>query len=136
ILHAMMRLFDQEKDFMLKPRPLPGLFKYLDMPYYHPTMFVPKEIYDDVGVYSLDYQYAMDYDFVLRALGKGYRFQYLPKLITHFRHGGSANSNALACHKEVLESQIRNGLNLLVCRLTYYFKVMVNKLKGLVAKSL
>lgn len=38
------------------------------MPYNHPTMFLRKKVYDEVGIYDMFYKYAMDYDFICRMI--------------------------------------------------------------------
>ena len=126
ILHGDIRFFNNNKSCRKRPRPLPNLFFYIDIPYHHPTVFVPRKIYEDVGLFNQHYKIAMDYDFLLRAKMKGYEFRYLPKVIAHFRLGGAANVNALECHKEVLCSQLYQGLNPFICNLMYSLKVTVN----------
>jgi glycosyltransferase involved in cell wall biosynthesis len=134
ILHGDIRFFNERKSYYKKPRPLPNLFFYIDLPYYHPTVFVPKRIYDDVGLFSFHYKIAMDYDFLLRAKLKGYQFKYLPVVVAHFRLGGKANLNAPDCHREVFRSQTSNGLNRCICALTFALKLAVNYLKRLFKK--
>ena len=134
ILHGDIRFFNDGKSYRKKPRPLPDLFFYIDLPYYHPTVFVPRKIYEDVGLFDLTYKIAMDYDFLLRAKLKGYQFKCLPIIIAHFRLGGTANSNAAKCHKEVLHSQVSHGLNPYICKLTFSLKLAVNYSKRLLIK--
>lgn len=131
ILHGDIRFFNDGKSYRKKPRLLPDLFFYIDLPYYHPTIFVPRKIYEDVGVFDLTYKIAMDYDFLLRAKLKGYQFKWLSIIITHFRLGGKANSNAVKCHKEVLHSQVNHGLNPYICKLTFSLKIAVHYSKKL-----
>lgn len=131
ILHGDIRFFNDGKSYRKKPRPLPDIFFYIDLPYYHPTVFVPRKIYEDVGLFDLTYKIAMDYDFLLRAKLKGYQFEYLPIIIAHFRLGGTANLNAVKCHKEVLRSQVSHGLNSYICKLTFSSKLAVNYSKRL-----
>lgn len=131
ILHGSMCLIAIKKKRFIKPRPFPKLTFYIDMPVYHPSVFVPKKIYDDIGIFDLKYKYSMDFDFLLRASKKGYKFKNINKIVSYFRFGGLANTNALKCHKEVLNSQLGNNLNPLVCRTTYLLKVGVNRFKQL-----
>jgi glycosyltransferase involved in cell wall biosynthesis len=132
ILHGDLRAFDDTKSLHLKPYPVPRLYFYFDLPFFHPTVFVPKKIYEDTGLYDPSYTLAMDFDFLLRAMLEGYTFRYLPRIVAHFRQGGAANKNPLQCHREVLRSQLSRGLNPFVCRISYLSKVGVNRLKGLV----
>ncbi len=36
------------------------------MPYNHPTFFVRKKIYDEIGTFKFDYRYAMDFELICR----------------------------------------------------------------------
>jgi glycosyltransferase involved in cell wall biosynthesis len=70
----------------------PSRFRYGWMPA-HPTFFVKKSVYDDVGLYSLDYKIASDYEMLIRILSvKKYTYTYLPKPVIKMRHGGASNS--------------------------------------------
>ncbi len=69
----------------------PGLLKKGWMPA-HPTLFLKKEVYEQVGLFNLDYSIAADYDFMVRVLlNKEYNFAYLPEIITNMRVGGASN---------------------------------------------
>jgi hypothetical protein len=103
----------------------------LDSPFNHPATFVPRKIYEAVGLYNRKYQLAMDYDFYLRAMLKGIRFFYLNEDIAFFSSEGRSSSAPLICHREVLESQKENGLFMPLCYLTYRQKVTINRLKRL-----
>lgn len=115
----------------IRPRPLPGAWKYVDSPFDHPTMFVPRSVYDWVGGYDTSYRYAMDYDFYLRAMASGVRFRRLDVDVASFAATGRSASAPRECHREVLRSQLAHGLSPTVCRLTYALKMGVNRLKSL-----
>ena len=60
----------------------------------HPTLFVRKEVFNNIGKYSLKYKIAADYDFILRLFSNPtYRFKYIPQVITKMRVGGASNKN-------------------------------------------
>src|SRR5690606_32557451 len=46
-------------------RPLLGPLTYA-MPFNHPTMFLRKRVYDDIGLFRLDFRLAMDFELVCR----------------------------------------------------------------------
>jgi glycosyltransferase involved in cell wall biosynthesis len=132
VLHGNLRYYDQSHSRILRPWPLPRLTRYLELPYNHPTYFIPREIYNDVGLYDTSYRIAMDYDWTLRAALKGWRFRYFPEVIAHFAIGGVASSNPRQCHAEVLRCQLHHGLNPLICRLGYAAKMTVNSAKRII----
>jgi glycosyltransferase involved in cell wall biosynthesis len=70
----------------------PSRFRYGWMPA-HPTFFVKKSAYDDVGLFSLDYKIASDYEMLIRILlVKRYTYTYLQKPVIKMRYGGASNS--------------------------------------------
>ncbi len=59
----------------------------------HPGCFVPKKLYDELGVYSLDYKYSADYEFMLR-VKKDERVSFTGTydIISNFTIGGASGS--------------------------------------------
>lgn len=58
----------------------------------HPTLFIRRCLYKENGGFDLSFQIAADYDFMLRLMKKpGYKWTYLPMLITLMRWGGVSN---------------------------------------------
>ena len=47
------------------------------MPYLHPTMIVRKSVFKDIGMFKKKYKIAMDYDFVVRLVKKGFKGNYI-----------------------------------------------------------
>lgn len=58
----------------------------------HPTFFVKKTIYEKYGYFDTNFKISMDYEFVLRLIGR-YKIstQYLPETIVKMRFGGVSN---------------------------------------------
>jgi hypothetical protein len=92
-------------------------------------------VYDAVGGYGRAYRYAMDYDFYARALAAGVPFRRLDVDIAAFAATGRSAQAPRECHREVLRSQLENGLFPPVCRLTFALKMGVNTLKRLTGAS-
>ncbi len=60
----------------------------------HPTFFVKKKIYDNLGVFNLTMGSAADYELMLRfLLKKRVHVQYLPEILVRMRTGGISNSS-------------------------------------------
>lgn len=58
----------------------------------HPTFFVRKEIYEQLGGFRLDMGSAADYELMLRFIHKNQiKLGYLPQTIIHMRAGGVSN---------------------------------------------
>lgn len=131
IIHGNMIVEKDGRKVRIRPRPFPRLWKYVDFPFNHPAMFVPKKIYDKLGGYDKRCRYAMDYDFSLRAMQSGVTFKFLDEDLACFSIEGVSSQAPINCHKEVLRSQRENGLFVPACYLTYFMKVAVNYLKRL-----
>jgi glycosyltransferase involved in cell wall biosynthesis len=60
----------------------------------HPTFFVRRRIYEQIGQFRLDLGSAADYEFMLRAMVKhGIRAVYLPSILVKMRVGGVSNAS-------------------------------------------
>lgn len=129
VLYGNMIRQSDSKTVRIRPRPLQRLWIYVDCPYDHPTVFVPKAVYDRVQPYNTDYRYSMDYDFYVRAMKAGVQFRYLDEDIAFFSMGGISSRSARECHREVLKIQKANGMFLPLSYLTYAMKMLVNLLK-------
>jgi glycosyltransferase involved in cell wall biosynthesis len=78
---------------------------WLSLPYYanffedgnvppHPSTFVSKLVYDEVGLFNIKYRLAADYEFLLRAFKKTkYDVYYKNIFIVKMRLGGATNKN-------------------------------------------
>lgn len=68
----------------------------------HPSVFVRKEIYVEVGHFNEKYKVAMDYDLILR-MAKKFEPVYIDKFFSVFRIHENSTS-----HKQYLKGQIEN----------------------------
>lgn len=91
----------------------PGLLQQGWMPA-HPTLFLRKAVYEKHGLFNLDYKIAADYDFMLRIFkDPDLKFEYLPKVITKMRVGGTSNrslKNIKLKSNEDLKALRANGI--------------------------
>lgn len=70
-----------------------GLFKTGWMPA-HPTFFAKKEIYDQFGLFDLDYKIAADFELLFRFIGQHQiSTAYLEKVLIKMRTGGTTNKS-------------------------------------------
>ena len=74
-IHSNLILIDSiGTELYMKP-PLCNLGRGL--PYLHPTMIVRKSVFDQIGLFNKDYKIAMDFDFIVRLVKKGYKGFYV-----------------------------------------------------------
>jgi glycosyltransferase involved in cell wall biosynthesis len=76
----------------------------------HPSMFVPKAVYQKIGKYKLNYKILSDYDFMYRAFNVfNIKPIYLPKLVAFFNTGGLASMNIFRSYTEEMLIKVDNG---------------------------
>jgi glycosyltransferase involved in cell wall biosynthesis len=78
----------------------PSLRFHTGMPLCHQAMFVPKAIYDSVGLYDTGYRYAADLDMVVRLHTTGVPFAFSDKVLVHFRATGASDRHYRESVKE------------------------------------
>ena len=60
----------------------------------HPTFFIKKSVYQEVGEYNYNFKISGDYDFILRVLSNSkYKVSYLPESIIKMRLGGESTKS-------------------------------------------
>jgi glycosyltransferase involved in cell wall biosynthesis len=77
----------------------------------HPTVFVPKSIYDKTGLFRLDFKSAMDYEWFLRAKVKNVKFCYLDKIIANMSPCGRSDIHWWKNYLEVMHARNLHGMN-------------------------
>jgi glycosyltransferase involved in cell wall biosynthesis len=131
ILHGDVMWESPTGAVRVRPRRWPGAV-YFDMPVLHPTCFIPRSAYDEVGGYGREYRLAMDYDLILRAHRRGISMRYLPRVLAHFRMGGASTKRTRECLREVYRSQRSQGVPSIVAGVVFAGKMAVNSLKSFV----
>ena len=72
-----------------------GDLKYGWMPP-HPTLYVRREVYEQVGEYDSWFRISADYDMILRIFTAGYKTRYIPQVLVAMETGGASNRDAKA----------------------------------------
>jgi len=83
------------------------------MPVNHPTCFIKKEIYEEFGLFKLEYRYAMDYEWFSRFyLGPSdSRFYYFKNSQITFMRGAGVSANfEMKSLEEIKRALIQNNL--------------------------
>jgi glycosyltransferase len=82
----------------------------------HPSFYMRRKFYEELGGFDLQYKIAADYDSMVRYLWKGkLRAVYLPKVLMMMRTGGASNrslKNIIQKSKEDWRVMQLNGLGL------------------------
>ena len=82
-----------QEDLHLRYKSYPHMRYWMGMPLCHQAMFVPKEIYQKLGSYSLSYAFAADYEFLLRSLKYGIRYVHIDQFLVNYRNTGLTSLN-------------------------------------------
>jgi len=120
-LDKVIRLYSSKKF-------TPRRFAYGYMPA-HPSFYVRKSCYDNLGLYKFDYSIAADYELLMRFIYKhSVSYFYIPEILVYMRTGGVSNKNILSrytLNKEIVRACKENGVhtNMAVLSLKYFNKV-------------
>lgn len=81
----------------------------------HPTFFMRRELYRELGGFDLAYRIAGDYDAMLRYLkNEEVKVAYLPEVLVRMRVGGASNGSLkqiLRKSREDIAAMRKNGIN-------------------------
>jgi glycosyltransferase involved in cell wall biosynthesis len=97
----------------------------------HPTLYVRREIFDEIGGFDDSYRIAGDFDFTVRLLlqRRATRWRRVPHTLVAFRNGGASTRDLAAkvrMNREILRSLRSKGLSLgaLALYARYPFKAL------------
>lgn len=63
------------------------------MPVTHPSTFVSKKVYDEIGIFNTNYKILGDYDFIYRAYQNcNIQFNFIDEVVAYFREGGMSDN--------------------------------------------
>ena len=62
--------------------------KYYGIFYPHQATFVPKKIFDTIGLYSLEYLVSADFEWICRAIYNGVEINWIDVIVSHYTIGG------------------------------------------------
>ena len=93
----------------------------------HPSMFVPRNIYERIGVYDESFRLLGDYDFMYRAVNaEKIKPLYVPHPVAFYLEDGLSDRHVLGCLKDELKVKLRYGQPSLAAKLIFALKVVKN----------
>lgn len=130
--YGMLRIWRGEKEYAIRQFHHNFLQEQVTQ---HPTMFIPKAIYEKHDVFSPKYKYYGDYELLLRFRSQGVGFSKIDQVMANFRTGGYGYSNS---HKSIFEKlEIKRNFNIISQKqylflrskhlVLYFFKVLLKK---------
>lgn len=80
----------------------------------HPALFLSRKLFQQYGLFKIDYAIAGDFEFVARIFAKPtFRYAYLPRVLVKMRTGGVSTRgfrSTLTLNREVLRACRENGI--------------------------
>ena len=96
----------------------------------HPSMFVPRNIYETIGCYDESFRLLGDYEFMYRAVNeKKISPLYVPQPVAFYLEDGLSDRYVYRCLKDELTVKLRYGQNPIKARLIFLLKVIKNSLR-------
>ena len=100
IYSGHMNLYSEEKHELMKLHKSRPDRIFQTMRIAHPATFVSRQIFNQLGGFSLDYKIAGDYDFMLRAKLRGFEFIVVNQLISNMSLGGISRDRITVFNEE------------------------------------
>ncbi|MDB0034853.1 glycosyltransferase [Amylibacter sp.] len=70
----------------------------------HPTLFLNRYVYSDIGVFDTKLRISSDYDFIIRLFNSGrYTIKYIPSTLYHMRLGGASTGSLMKAYCKAIE---------------------------------
>lgn len=105
--------------------------KTYDIGIFHPATFVPKNIYDKLGIFDLQFKLNADVDFILRCYQAGVHFVYVDAVLSNMSDGGATNSGAtakeIADRKAVIKKHAKGRMDFFRVWIPYILKMYIKK---------
>ena len=82
----------------------------------HPSVFLRRAVYDQMGLFDLKFNLAADYEFLLRIFKSNlFKSHYVPEVFVKMRLGGATNKsyeNIIQGNKEIVHAWTKNGIKM------------------------
>jgi glycosyltransferase involved in cell wall biosynthesis len=120
VVYGDLRLWSEGRtDFIVK-----GDHRYLnkEMTVNHPTVFVRKTCYDQLGFFDKSYKCAMDYDLMLRLLVNNFRFKYISAVLANMRWEGLSDTQWMLGCRETLAIKNKHFPRRKLLNRLYFYK--------------
>lgn len=118
----------------LSIEPAPPLFPFgqdwrFYTPFPHPSLFVRKNVYEELGKYDTKYRFSADHDFMAKLIFNRKKGVYLEKQLATFRLGG-ASSQETSIFEEDAQIAISYGMPWLLAVANKYKCIIGRRVRG------
>lgn len=94
----------------------------------HPATFVRKTVYENYGLFALEYRIAMDVEIYLRWLKSGVRIDYLPEPLSVMHYGGVSDKRPYDGYREACRAFLEHGYPSATVWLLYFAKCLLHRI--------
>jgi glycosyltransferase involved in cell wall biosynthesis len=123
VIYGDMQVWKDEKKSFMAISVIQDMKKSMSIN--HPSIFVKRDVYNRLGMFSLDYKIAMDYEFLIKLIMKNIKFDYLPRVLSNFREGGMSDTAQYRGIKEVKRAKLQNKIcSYNQAQKDYYFAII------------
>lgn len=96
----------------------------------HPATFVPRQLYDDYGLFDINIKLQADSDFIDRLYHNGVEFVFIEKVLSNQSDGGASTCNlnkSLKDYRYILNKNVENQFLRAFFFLKYWIAVQIKK---------
>jgi len=98
----------------------------------HPSSFFRKSVYESIGLFNVNYRYAMDYDLFFRAFLANKKPLFINKVVTNMSLEGTSDINAISAYWEtfiIAQDKLQAFLFFLYSVFKYYIRQLLELLR-------
>lgn len=98
----------------------------------HQSIFIKKSLHEKIGLYSLDYKLASDYDFLIRAKLNNASFRFIDRVIVNYGTAGASSNLNLSFENLAIRNKYKliTYKQYLIGKIKYRIKNIFGKLIG------
>ena len=129
LYHGKLNLYDQKANYLQTISPKGESVVSRKMPFFHPTCFISKRVYDKLNGFNLNYKICADYEFIIRLLSLNVKTEYINKPLANFTKGGVSTTKIKEALEESHQIRIDRGFSPFKSKLFYFAERFICKLK-------
>jgi len=123
IVHGAMKLWSEKGETDGYYGKKSDTSPLLTAPYNHPTCFVRRNVYKDIGLFDVTIPTAADYDFMLQCVQSRHRAKYIDRVLTNFRQGGATSKYQISPIYQIWRVLKKNNYALTAVTLSILFRI-------------
>lgn len=122
LVHGAMNVWTKEGDVHARYGSKERMPPEFVAPFHHPTCFVRRRVYSELGLFAQDLPTAADYDFMLRFMRSGRKEMYVDRVLANFRRGGATSQYSFSPYGQLWRVLRRNKHGILASWIALSFR--------------